>query len=211
MNQSTGSQWGHKKNKLFFIGAFVCITFLLGFSFAQSSGGANDAGKIQERLERPAEKLSEIDSIAAPKTEKTETRKESEKFRLIGAQLVGNSVFTLAQLAPIYEPYLNREISIAEVDKIVKAITEKYHKDGYFLTRVYAPPQAAEFGILELRVVEGFVERVEFKGDKPGRSSLFKGWAANIQAEKPLKLGTLERNLLLMADILGIGVTPSVK
>jgi hemolysin activation/secretion protein len=187
------------------------MILLPGSLSAQSSAGASDAGKIQDRLERPKQKQGEIKDLAVPDKKPAKKETFTEKFRLIGAQLVGNTVFSLAELAPIYEPYLNQEISVAEVNKIVKAITEKYRKDGYFLTRVIAPPQGAEFGILQLRIIEGFVEEVVFKGMKPGRSGLFDRWAENIKSETPLKLATMERTLLLIADILGIRVTPSLK
>jgi hemolysin activation/secretion protein len=202
---------GCKKNKLFLISAFVCMILLPSSPWAQSSGGASEAGKIQDRLERPKQKQGDVERLAVPETKPGDQETSTDKFRLIGAQLIGNTVFTLAELAPVYEPYLNQEISVAEVDKIVKAITEKYREDGYFLTRVIAPPQGAEFGILDLRIIEGFVEDVVFKGEKPGRSGLFGRWAANIKSETPLKLGTMERTLLLMADVSGIGVTPSLK
>jgi hemolysin activation/secretion protein len=200
-----------KKNKYFFVSAFVCMIWLPSWSWGQSSGDNSDAGKIQQRLDRPEQKQGDVERPDVPRAESGPKKSTGEKFRLIGAQLVGNTVYTLAELAPIYEPYLNQEISVAEVDKIVKAVTEKYREAGYFLTRVIAPPQGAEFGILELRIIEGFVEAVEFKGEKPGRKGLFDSWAVDIKSETPLMLETMERALLLMADIPGIGVTPSLK
>ncbi|MGB0577223.1 MAG: ShlB/FhaC/HecB family hemolysin secretion/activation protein [Alphaproteobacteria bacterium] len=76
---------------------------------------------------------------------------------------------------------------------------------------VIALPQGAEFGILELRIIEGFIKDVVFKDKKPERSGLFDRQAENIKSETPLKLATMERTLLLIADIPGIGVTPSIK
>ncbi len=73
------------------------------------------------------------------------------------------------------------------------------------------PPQDVEFGILRLRIIEGFVEEVRFTGEKPGRAGLFDLWSGRITGSRPLKLSTLERNLLLMSDIPGLEVVPSVK
>jgi hemolysin activation/secretion protein len=149
--------------------------------------------------------------LPAPEAIKTPEGKPAKKFRLIGAEIVGSTVYSSARLGDFYEPYLNREISPPEIDAIVKAITKEYRKDGFFLARVIAPPQRVEFGVLRLRIIEGFIEDVVFKGKKPGRSDLFDAWIGRITAENPLKLSTLERNLLLMASIPGLSVTPGVK
>lgn len=179
---------------------------------AQRSGNATDPGKLRDRIERPDTAPKTVDRIEAPvDAPKAPPKPDAQRFRLIGAEITGSTVYTAEQLGDFYEPYLGRQISLKEVEAIVKSITEQYRKDGYFLARAIAPPQGVEFGVLRIRVVEGFIEDVKFEGKKPGRSSLFDEWAGRITSERPLRLKTLERNLLLMADIPGLTLTPAVR
>jgi len=194
-----------------FAGLLVCLVFDCHMALAQRAGNATDPGRIQDRIDRHEQFPRKVAPLSAPEAIRVPERKPAEKFRLIGAEIVGSTVYSAARLGDFYEPYLNREISPAEIDAIVRAITEQYRKDGFFLVRVIAPPQSVEYGVLRLRVIEGYIEDVVFKGNKPGRSALFDAWVGRITAERPLKLSTLERNLLLMAGIPGLTVTPGVK
>ena len=201
-----------RQENFFFVGlALICIGLNVNGASAQTTRGAADPGRIQERIDRPDRKPKDVAPLSVPVTPKLPETGEVRKFRLIGAEIVGSTVYTPERLADFYDPFLNREITLDQVDSIVKALTEQYRKDGYFLARVIAPPQGVEFGILRLRVIEGFIEDVVFTGVKPGRLSLFDEWIGRITAERPLTLSTLERNLLLMADIPGLAITPGVK
>jgi hemolysin activation/secretion protein len=173
--------------------------------------GAVDPGKIRERIQRPEERPKAVEEIEAPAVAPDRRAAVGRPFRLIGAEIVGSTVYPPARLADFYEPYLGHEISLAEVETITEAITEQYRKDGYFLSRAVAPPQSVEFGVLRIRIIEGFVEEVRFSGDRPGRPALFEAWSRRITAERPLRLGTLERSLLLMADVPGLTVRPNVR
>ena len=200
-----------QKSFLFLGIAVICIALNANKAGAQATGGAADPGRIQERIDRSDRRPKDVAPLSVPTAPTVPEVSEVRKFRLIGAEIVGSTVYSPERLADFYDPYLNREMTLDQVDSIVKALTEQYRKDGYFLARVIAPPQGVEFGVLRLRVIEGFIEDVVFKGVKPGRSALFDEWVRRITAERPLTLSTLERNLLLMADIPGLSVTPGVK
>jgi len=177
----------------------------------QSSSGATDPSKIEQRIERPAAPRAPVRRVAPPVPSRAPTpAAPAQRFTLIGAEITGSTVYTPDQLGDFYEAYLGRSISLPEVEAITKAITDRYHRDGYFLARAVAPPQDAALGVLRINVIEGYVERVDYKGAKPGRSGLFDEWAAKIKAERPLKLATLERTLLLMSDAPGLVVRPGL-
>jgi hemolysin activation/secretion protein len=176
----------------------------------QSNSSATDASKIEQRIERPSAPYSPPTLVTPPAPPHPPAAAPAQPFTLVGAEITGSTVYTPAQLGDFYEPYLGRSISVAEVEAITKAITDRYHRDGYFLARAVAPPQDVALGILRIRVIEGYVARVDYKGAKPGRSGLFDDWAAKIAAERPLKLATLERTLLLMSDAPGLVVEPGL-
>jgi hemolysin activation/secretion protein len=177
----------------------------------QSGNGATDAGRIERRIERPPDRREKVPDIAPAVPDRgPSVQVQPERFTLIGAEITGSTVYSAARLGDFYEAYLGREISVAEVDAIVKAITEQYRSDGYVLSRAVAPPQPLEFGVLRIRIVEGYVDRVAFAGDRPGRQALLDEMADRIRAERPLTLATMERYLLLMADSPGVTVEPGL-
>lgn len=196
---------------IFLPGLLVWVVRNCQVALGQGTGSATDPGRLQNRIDRPKEVPKKVAPLSAPTIPELPETKFAKRFRLIGADIVGSTVYSPARLGDFYEPYLNREISPTDINAIVKAITEQYRKDGYFLARVIAPPQRVEFGVLRLRIIEGFIEEIAFQGEKPGRSALFDAWVGRITAEIPLKLSTLERNLLLMASIPGLSVTPGLK
>ena len=130
---------------------------------------------------------------------------------LTGVQIYGATVYPEAELAAIYEPHLGRLLGIADAEKIVAAITAKYQQDGYVLSFATALPQEMEYGILSIDVVEGFIERVVFEGPLEARKSLLSSFAEKLKAAHPLTQGVLERYVMLMDDLPGLGVRPTLR
>lgn len=191
-----------------FLGVALCASVAHA---QQGSSAATDASKIERRIERPP--VHHVaPRVVAPKVPPAARAEAApiKRFILVGAEITGSTVYTPTQLGDFYEPYLGRSISVKQVEAITKAITDRYHRDGYFLARAIAPAQNARLGVLRIRVIEGYVQRVHYTGAKPGRSDLFDAWAKKIKAERPLKLKTLERNLLLMSDLPGLVVRPGL-
>jgi hemolysin activation/secretion protein len=202
----------HKTLNFSLVLAVALAWLVLDPAGARSAGGATDPGKLRDRLERPDAAPKTVDEIKGPvERREADPAPKGQVFRLIGADIIGSTVYTAERLGDFYEPYLGREISLKDVETIVEAITEQYRKDGYFLARAIAPPQGVEFGVLRIRVVEGSIVDVKFEGDKPGRTYLFDQWVGRLLAERPIRLKTLERNLLLMADVPGLTVTPALR
>nr|QQZ51231.1 hypothetical protein JKL49_09050 [Phenylobacterium glaciei] len=59
---------------------------------------------------------------------------DSGCFQLNAVSLEGLTVYKPGDLAPLYQAYLTREVSTADLVTIATAITDKYRADGYFLS-----------------------------------------------------------------------------
>ena len=76
---------------------------------------------------------------------------------------VTDIIFDGAQLLSPYKkkrikaPYLNKKISMNEINILVHELTNIYIRKGYITTRVYIPKQNLKTGTLVLAVQEGFV------------------------------------------------------
>lgn len=179
---------------------------------AQSSDPA-DPGQIQRRIEQreapPAEPAPTLE-LPEPGPRPAEPPPAEALTRLTAVELEGATALAAEELAASYRDYLGSRVSLADIEAILEAITERYRAAGYFLSRAVAPPQDLEGGRLVIRVVEGYLDKVSFRGARPGRWGL-QGHAARLTAERPLTLGLLERQLLLMGDLPGLRVDASLR
>ncbi|MBL8699058.1 MAG: ShlB/FhaC/HecB family hemolysin secretion/activation protein [Alphaproteobacteria bacterium] len=128
------------------------------------------------------------------------------EFVLLGVVVRGSSVFDAASLIDVYESMLARRVGPRELDAIGAEIVERYRRAGFAFVTAYAPPQRGDGGIAVIQVVEGHVERVDIDdgGNGAEAAALARAMSAALLAERPTRLATLERSLLLIGDLPGV-------
>jgi len=57
-------------------------------------------------------------------------------------------------------------LTIGQLQKVADAITQYYHDKGYFLARAVIPAQEIKDGVVNVRVLEGRLEKVQTSGNK---------------------------------------------
>jgi hemolysin activation/secretion protein len=57
-------------------------------------------------------------------------------------------------------------LTIGQLQKVADAITQYYHDKGYFLARAVIPAQEIKEGVVNIRVLEGRLEKVQTSGNK---------------------------------------------
>jgi hemolysin activation/secretion protein len=176
-----------------------------------STGKATEPGQIEKRITPP--KARRVPGVpVAPEIPAAPPGEEIiGTFMLTGVEFVGATVYDPAAFGPFYEDLLGRKISVGDVERIIARATGKYRADGYALARLVADPQSLGFGVLRIRVIEGFVSRYTLAGDVGSGADLIRRYAQKILDSAPLRLAVLERYLLLMGDIPGVGVQPKMK
>jgi hemolysin activation/secretion protein len=177
---------------------------------SQSRDRSSEPGKADQRFEAPQLRVVQPDPVA-PAPAPAARPLPDRRFVLTAVAIEGATVFPLGEFAGLYESYLGREVGPAEIEAILGAITAKYRDGGYVLSRAIAPAQQVALGVLSIRVIEGYVERVTFSGDIAGSRRLLDRYADKIRADRPLQLGVLERYLFLMSDLPGLTVHPDLK
>jgi len=102
-------------------------------------------------------------------------------------------------LRPAYETYLGKNVSQADLAAIAANISERYRYAGYHLSRAIVPVQDIEAGRVRITMIEGSITEIALKGDGADRFGI-KPMLDAIVAERPSRLATLERQLLLIND-----------
>jgi hemolysin activation/secretion protein len=130
----------------------------------------------------------------------------AEKIKLTLKKVVieGMTVYKPSDVEALYKSLIGKKITLADVFGIAAALTAKYRNEGYILTQAILPPQTIDGGVVHIRVVEGYVDRVMVEGKTRGRKSYIEGFADKIRAARPLTSAALERYMLLINDLPGI-------
>ena len=132
------------------------------------------------------------------------------RFTLKQVDFVGNTAYSTQALAASSAALLGREVSLADVYGLADELTLMYRNDGYVLSRVIVPPQAIRDGVVQLRVVEGFIAQASIRGESNGPRSTLDRHLEVIRNSRPLAAGVLERELLLMNDLPGIHAVSTI-
>lgn len=187
------------------MGGLVLGCALIGHP-AYAIDASDDPGQIQQRIQE-TDRDDLVDQPLDPRLPDVEPYRQADadRFILTGVTVIGSTLFSGEELSPLYEAYMATEVSRADLMDISEAATKFYQDRGYTLSRAYIPPQSIMAGIIELRIVEGYVEEMQVRGDTAGVD--ITPYTKRILAERPLSQSTFERNLLLMHDLGGLKVT----
>ena len=173
--------------------------------------GVPDLSIIDKRIKEGEKPRAPEGPSVAPRVEEAPGKPPAtEPFTLSGVIIEGATVFAPADLTNTYEGYLLKRVGDPEIAAILKAISQRYQEAGYFLSRALVPAQDFVNGIIRIRVVEGYVAKFTVAGDYP-HTELLDRYARPMLTERPARLGTVERTLLLMSDLPGLTLEPTLK
>ena len=96
---------------------------------------------------------------------------------------------------------------------LARRITAKYGADGYVLSRAIVPPQQLDpkGAVLQIRVIEGWIDKVEWPQNLLRYRDFFSDYATRITAQRPVNIRTIERYLLLGNDLPGLKFSTSLR
>jgi len=212
----------HRQKNSFISPRLILVTGLVMFSGAgvfsspanaaqvlDEQTGIADPGRAQEQFlrEMPQPRVSPQITVREAELINAPPGAEDVKLVLGGVRLQGNTVYTASDLSPIYNGMVGQEISLAEVYRIANQITLKYRNNGYILTQTVVPPQTIDNGVVDLRVVEGYIDNIviEAPDDEPASAlKTLQDYAGGISTGGPVNVAALERELLLINDLPGI-------
>ena len=126
------------------------------------------------------------------------------KFVLKQLFIQGKSIYDKRALKPLYKSYLKKELTLKNIYEIAQRITNKYRNDGYLLSKAIVPPQKIKDGVVHLRIIEGYIDKIKIQGPVRGPRKLINKYKKNILKSRPLRVSDLERYLLLIDDLPGV-------
>jgi hemolysin activation/secretion protein len=194
--------------------AVMALVLVSTAAIAQPIPPAEQPGRERERfIEPPAPRAQPGGTvIALPST--TAPPGAAQVIVVVrDVRIVGSTVYTAAQLAPLYEELIGATISLQAIYDLAQKITAKYGADGYVLSRAIVPPQNLNprGATVRIQIVEGYVDRVEWPASLSRYRDFFSYYATQITADRPANIRTIERYLLLAGDLPGLRFKNSLK
>ncbi|KQY85961.1 hypothetical protein ASD35_20210 [Pelomonas sp. Root1444] len=174
---------------------------------------AQTADRVEQDTRRPPEPVRR-DSVRISQptfAENAPAGAATVTFTLGDVQISGNRTLGTDDLKPLWAGRVGQTMTLAEAFGIAAAISARYREAGYILSQAIVPAQDISTtgpATLRIQVLEGYVDRVSFSGfQSPGLAEHL----APVTAERPLRLATLERALLLVNELAGINAQANLK
>ncbi|MBD2438002.1 ShlB/FhaC/HecB family hemolysin secretion/activation protein [Nostoc sp. FACHB-110] len=185
-------------------------------SLAQAPNPAGDAN--QNRFPQPNTTPTPLPPQSEPSiqptptpTPETPTTESSQTIRVEKINVIGSTIFNADTFKSITQPVEGREVTIEELRKVADAITQLYLDKGYITSRAILVDQTVNNGVVEIRAIEGGVEKIEVEGTKRLNPEYVRSRIA-LGSSKPLLTSALEDQLrLLRADPLFSNVEASLR
>ena len=190
--------------KLKYISIFIILYGVVSYAqvFAADAAPGQDPGVQAERYKYDVDKQKQELEQKTPKAadikideEKALPAEGGASFELKEIKVTGSTIFKQQDFQQIYASYLGKKVTFSDLDAISKKIEAKYKEKGYFTTSVYIPEQDINDGVIELRVAEGKMGKLNLEGNK-WFSSAFIERFFHIKENQILNIRTLARDIL---------------
>ncbi len=135
----------------------------------------------------------------------------SRSFKVSQIVLEGVHQFPLSQLRALIASAEGHEQNLQSLYALAQKITNYYHAQGYPFSRAVIPPQKIKDGVVHIEVIEARYGSINLKNQSRVDSNLLQSTLSQVQAGDPIAQGRLDRTLLLMSDIPGVGVNATLK
>lgn len=135
----------------------------------------------------------------------------NETFMLRGIQITHNTIFDTATLTALVADALGAELSLSQLSELAARLTDYYRSHGYPLARTIIPAQTIEAGVVRLQVIEPRYGQITLENQSQIRDPLLNATLGALKRGGFVEESALDRSLLLLSDLPGIIVVPSLK
>lgn len=128
-------------------------------------------------------------------------------FAVTRIRVDGATAFPPDQVDAFFAPLIGTTVGLEALREAAAKLENLYARKGFFLTRVFVPPQQVRDGVLTVRVIEGYIGDIYVEGmDQRSRASV-QAMLAPLLKRKPIDLAAVERRLLILNDLPGMSGT----
>ncbi len=192
----------------------LALLAAFGLSAAHSLAADLPAGATQQIEDISRQRVPVLPLPATPDfdlrlqtPEKTAVPRAIEElvFEIRGVKVSGNTLFSQDEVDAIFKPAIGPAVTLATLREAAEALETRFREKGFFLTRVFVPPQQVKDGVFEVQVIEGYLSAVYVDGAPTDTlRQRIEAITGPLLNKRPIDLATIERALLLINDLPGV-------
>ena len=183
---------------------FAACVLQLQLANAQVPAGDADTSRLRV-APLPLPGLPNFDlKIETPEKAPVSKAVDEIEFTIKQIKVEGVTQYPPEQIKKIFGPLEGKRVSLEALRKAADQLESRYRADGFFLVRVFVPPQQVKDGLFSIRVVEGYIEAAFTEGGTDAAQQLVERLLAPVVGKKPIDLQSLEKALLILNDIPGV-------
>ena len=179
---------------------------------AQTQQGVPNSGAILQQVQ-PAP--APAASTKAPTLQVTPVVQgglpASAPFRVDAIRIVGNTAFPTATLHALVSSAEGTSMTLPQLEALAARITAYYQRNGFPLSRAAIPAQTMAGASVTIQVLEARYGAVSVNNSSKVANPLLDATTAALQAGQDIGGQGLDRTLLLLSDIPGVGVNAILK
>jgi len=135
----------------------------------------------------------------------------NETFLLRGIHITNNTIFDSATLSALVADATGKNLNLSQLTALAARITDYYRSHGYPLARTIIPAQTIENGVLRLQVIEARYGKITLNNQSQVNDALLNATLGALKSGSFVEESELDHRLLLLSDIPGVIVVPSLK
>ncbi len=176
--------------------AWLCLPAAL---YAQDVGPPAVPGRDPRppALLVPGQGTPQLQAPTTPPPVLPSTGGTTPRLRVTEIRVVGNTVFSAEELAPVTAPYVGRDVTAEDLSALRQALTLKYVQAGYINSGALLPDQQVAQGVIEYRIVEGRLSGITVTGTEHLHSDYVRDRLA-LGGAAPLSVNTLQDRLQIL-------------
>jgi hemolysin activation/secretion protein len=176
------------------------------------SPGVPDAGLILQQVQ-PSTAVVPF-SIAPRAIQKPEVPQpiasSAETIFLQQIVVTGSTLIDVRTMHLLVDDAVGQRLSLAQVYELAGRITGYYQTHGYPLSRAIIPEQTIQHGVLRIQVIEARYGKISQNNLSRASDTLLRATAQNLQSGELIQDSQLDRTLLLLSDIPGVAINPTL-
>ena len=174
--------------------------------------GVPTAGTILQQIQpAPAPATQQAKPALQVQSQQATPAPASAPFTVNAIRIDGNTQFGTSELHALVADLEGKTLTLAQLEQAAARITDYYQRHGFPLSRAVIPAQTIADGTVRLQVLEARYGAVRVQNASRVSDALLTATAAPLRSGEPIADRALDRTLLLLSDIPGIGVNAVLK
>lgn len=151
-----------------------------------------DAKRLQDREIQVAPSAT-LKSDTAPAVDE----QSGPTFQLMSVRFTKSNYLNQEQLTAVVSPWLGKQVSFADIQKMVVEVNKLYQQLGVFTATAILPKQRIADGAVLVRLVEGTLGQLAVEDNQYTQRDYIRSWIKHQDDEKAIDIEALESDILL--------------